>query len=149
MRSQTMVRVPKDYICFAICSLIVLLFFGMVVTCTVTARKVSIKGVRGTVTKDFSHVACELKKMKQDSKKRKGTYIRIRIWFGGTKQSCAVNTLKSHIGNMIIGVTEVSFRTIIPSSSTQSPTKCELLSLYGVLSYSVFLLINNYILMGV
>ena len=145
-----MVRVPKDYICFAICSLIVLLFFGIVaVTCTVKARKVSIKGVRGTVAKDFSHVACELKKMKQDSKKRTGTFIRIRIWFGGTKQSCAVNTLKSHIGNMIIGVTEVSFRTIIPSSSTQSPTKCELMSLYGVLSCSLFLLINNYILMGV
>ena len=41
-------------------------------------------------------------------KKRNGTYIRIRIWFGGTKQSCAVNTLKSHINNMCIGVTEVS-----------------------------------------
>merc|ERR1711971_453981 len=76
------------------------------VTCTVNARKVSIKGVRGTVAKDFSHVACELKKMKQDSKKRTGTYVRIRIWFGGTKQSCAVNTLKSHISNMIVGVTE-------------------------------------------
>ena len=110
-----MVRVPKDYICFAMCSLIVLLFFGIVaVTCTVNARKVSIKGVRGTVAKDFSHVACELKKMKQDSKKRTGTYVRIRIWFGGTKQSCAVNTLKSHISNMIVGVTEVSFRTNIP-----------------------------------
>ena len=106
-----MVRVPKDFICFAICSLISL-FFGMVaVTCTVKARKVSIKGARGTVVKDFSHVACELKKMQQTGKKRSGTYIRIRIWFGGTKQSCAVNTLKSHIGNMIIGVTEVSVRT--------------------------------------
>ena len=145
-----MVRVPKDYTCFVICSLIVLLFFGMVaVTCTVKARKVSIKGARGTVSKDFSHIACELKKMQQTGKKRSGTYIRIRIWFGGTKQSCAVNTLKSHISTMIIGVTEVSFQTFIPSSSTQSPTKCELMSLYGVLSCSLFLLINNYILMGV
>jgi large subunit ribosomal protein L9e len=72
----------------------------------VKARKISIKGARGTVSKDFSHVACELKKMQQKTKKRNGTFIRIRIWFGGTKQSCAVNTLKSHIGNMIIGVTE-------------------------------------------
>ena len=78
------------------------------VTCTVKARKVTIKGARGQVTKDFSHVACELKKMQQSTKKRTGTFIRIRIWFGGTKQSCAVNTLKSHIGNMITGVTEVS-----------------------------------------
>ena len=79
-----------------------------IVTCTVNARKVTIKGERGQVTKDFSHVACELKKMKQTSKKRDGTFVRIRIWFGGTKQSCAVNTLKSHINNMITGVTEVS-----------------------------------------
>merc|ERR1712024_178159 len=76
------------------------------VTATVSARKVTIKSKRGEVTKDFSHIACELKKMQQTGKKRSGTYIRIRIWFGGTKQSCAVNTLKSHIGNMIIGVTE-------------------------------------------
>ena len=66
------------------------------------------KGKRGSVSKDFSHLACELKKMKQDSAKRSGLFIRIRIWFGGTKQACAVNTLKSLIGNMIIGVTEVS-----------------------------------------
>ena len=78
------------------------------VTCKVNARKVTIKGKRGEVTKDFSHVACELKKMKQSTKKRNGTFIRIRIWFGGYKQSCAVNTLKSHITNMITGVTEVS-----------------------------------------
>merc|ERR1712087_219333 len=78
------------------------------VTATVNARKVTIKSKRGEVTKNFSHVACELKKMKQESKKRTGTFIRIRIWFGGYKQSCAVNTLKSHISNMIVGVTEVS-----------------------------------------
>ena len=102
------------------------------------ARKVTIKSKRGEVTKNFSHVACELKKMKQDSKKRSGTYIRIRIWFGGYKQSCAVNTLKSHISNMIIGVTEVSFQTFIPSSSTQSPTKCELnVVVWGSLLFSL------------
>ena len=82
--------------------------FFAIVTCTVNARKVTIKGERGQVTKDFSHVACELKKMNQTSKKRSGVFVRIRIWFGGTKQSCAVNTLKSHINNMITGVTEVS-----------------------------------------
>merc|ERR1712039_377176 len=72
------------------------------VTCTVNARKITIKGKRGSVTKDFSHVACELKKMKQDNKKRKGDFVRIRIWFGGYKQACAVNTLKSHISDKII-----------------------------------------------
>ena len=78
------------------------------VTVDVNARKVTVKGKRGSVSKDFSHIACELKKMKQNTSKRTGTYIRIRIWFGGVKQACAVNTLKSLIGNMISGVTEVS-----------------------------------------
>merc|ERR1712032_1141118 len=76
------------------------------VKCTVNARKVTISGKKGEVTKDFSHIACELKRMKQSTKKRNGTFIRIRIWFGGAKQACAVNTLKSSIGNMCIGVTE-------------------------------------------
>ena len=88
---------------------LIMFFYFAPVTCTVNARKVTIKGKRGEVTKDFSHVSCELKKMAQASKKRTGTFIRIRIWFGGYKQSCAVNTLKSHISNMIVGVTEVSF----------------------------------------
>ena len=97
--------------------LIFLRVFGFSVKCTVNARKVTIKGKRGEVKKDFSHVACELKQMKQSTKKRNGTFIRIRIWFGGYKQSCAVNTLKSHISNMIIGVTEVSAKNNQPRST--------------------------------
>merc|ERR1712045_589163 len=38
--------------------------------------------------------------------KRSGWHIRIRMWFGGYKQACSVNTLKSLIENMITGVTE-------------------------------------------
>ena len=74
-------------------------FVFSAVKCTVNARKVVISGKRGEVSKDYSHVACELKKMKQSTKKRNGTFIRIRIWFGGAKQACAVNTLKSSISN--------------------------------------------------
>ena len=40
--------------------------FFSTVTATVNARKVTIKSKRGEVTKNFSHVACELKKMKQE-----------------------------------------------------------------------------------
>merc|ERR1712060_379724 len=78
------------------------------VTVNTKAREVTVKGERGSVTKDFSHLAVELQKMKLDNKKRKGTFIRIRMWFGGYKQACSVNTLKSLIENMITGVTEVS-----------------------------------------
>jgi ribosomal protein L6P/L9E len=34
------------------------------------------------------------------------------MWQAGYKQACAVTTFKSHISNMMIGVTEVSIITI-------------------------------------
>ena len=50
----------------------------------------------------------ELKTMKQDTRKRKGLYLNIKMWFGGAKQSCSVSTLRSLIRNMISGVITVS-----------------------------------------
>jgi len=73
---------------------------------SIKARKVTVKGPRGQVNKDFSHLPCEIEKLEQGAKKKKGPHLRIRMWFGGYKQACAVNTLKSHINNMIVGVTE-------------------------------------------
>ena len=78
------------------------------VTVDVKARIVTVKGPRGEVKKNFSHLAVELQKMNLKEKKRSGIHIRIRMWFGGYKQACSVNTLKSLIENMIVGVTEVS-----------------------------------------
>ena len=78
------------------------------VTVDVKARIVTVKGPRGEVKKNFSHLAVELQKMNLKEKRRNGIHIRIRMWFGGYKQACSVNTLKSLIENMIIGVTEVS-----------------------------------------
>merc|ERR1712003_44924 len=64
-------------------------------------------GPRGEVKKDFSHLSVELQKMNiKNNSKRSGWHIRIRMWFGGYKQACSVNTLKSLIENMITGVTE-------------------------------------------
>ena len=57
----------------------------MLVTVTVNARKVTVKGKRGEVKKNFTHLAVELQKIKQNDNKRKGNYIRIRMWFGGYK----------------------------------------------------------------
>merc|ERR1712222_502 len=76
------------------------------VTVDVKARIVTVKGPRGEVKKNFSHLAVELQKMNLKEKKRSGIHIRIRMWFGGYKQACSVNTLKSLINNMITGVTE-------------------------------------------
>lgn len=91
-----------------------------IVTVNVKARIISVKGTRGTVTKNFSHLPCEIQKLVQKEKKRQGNFIRIRMWFGGYRQACSVNTLKKLINNMITGVTEVSTSLIKHSNSTSS-----------------------------
>lgn len=81
------------------------------IECHIKSRVVSVKGPKGEIKKDFSHIACELQTMKQATKTRKGTYIRIRMWFGTYKNSTSVNTLASLIKNMMTGCSEVSFTT--------------------------------------
>lgn len=76
-------------------------------TVTVKTRKVTVKGPKGEITKSFKHMPVELRIQKQDIKQRKGLYLNIKMWFGGSKQSCSVSTLKSLIRNMISGVINV------------------------------------------
>merc|ERR1711907_54484 len=73
---------------------------------TVRARKVTVKGPKGEVTKDFSHLACEIQLVTCNTKNLKGKHVRVRMWFGGYRQACATNTIKSLIINMLTGVTE-------------------------------------------
>ncbi len=67
-----------------------------------------VKGPKGEITKNFKHMPVEMKILKQSTKKRKGQFLNIKMWFGGSKQSCSVSTLKSLIRNMISGVINVS-----------------------------------------
>lgn len=78
-----------------------------VVKLSVKTRKVTVTGPKGEITKDFRHMPVEMLIKKQATKKRKGLYLNIKMWFGGLKQSCSVSTLKSLINNMITGVTQV------------------------------------------
>jgi ribosomal protein L6P/L9E len=78
---------------------------------------VKVKGPRGEITKSFKHMPVEMKLMKQQTKNRKGLYLNIKMWFGGSKQSCSVATLKSLIRNMINGTINVR-RYIIEVSGT-------------------------------
>jgi ribosomal protein L6P/L9E len=96
----------------------------VVVTVEIKTRRVKVKGPRGEITKSFRHMPCELSIVKQQTRTRKGQYVNVKMWFGGSKQSCSVSTLKSLIRNMITGVTKVSK------------------SIYSQLSY--FLLLYNY-----
>ena len=83
-------------------------FVITIVKISVKARKVTITGPRGKITKDFSHKSIDIRCMKMATAKQKGLYVRIQMWNGGYKQACAVTTFKSLISNCIIGVTEVS-----------------------------------------
>ena len=66
----------------------------------VKARKVIVKGPRGTLRRDFRHLAVDMRKV---GKKR----IVVEKWFGIRKELAAVRTVCSHIENMIKGVTKV------------------------------------------
>lgn len=75
-----------------------------------------VKGPRGEITKSFKHMPVEMSVQKQQTKKRKGQYLNIKMWFGGAKQSCSVSTLKSLIRNMINGTISVRRYTILLAS---------------------------------
>jgi len=63
------------------------------------ARKINISGVKGTLKKKFTHSLFEGKLNK------KSRNLKIRIWLGNKKQISRLNTITSHILNMIFGVT--------------------------------------------
>eukprot|EP00344_Euplotes_crassus_P000807 CAMPEP_0196999630 /NCGR_PEP_ID=MMETSP1380-20130617/4768_1 /TAXON_ID=5936 /ORGANISM="Euplotes crassus, Strain CT5" /LENGTH=188 /DNA_ID=CAMNT_0042416613 /DNA_START=16 /DNA_END=582 /DNA_ORIENTATION=- len=68
------------------------------VTGTVKNRSVILKGPRGSLTKDFSH-------MEVDISITKGV-IKVSKWFGSRKETAGVRTVCSHIKNLIVGVTK-------------------------------------------
>merc|ERR1739841_454549 len=65
---------------------------------SVKARAVTVKGARGTLTKEFKHLAVDI--YMPDAKT-----IKVEKWFGKKKQIAAVRTVCSHIKNMFKGLT--------------------------------------------
>ena len=86
-----------------------LCFLFNLVDVSVKARRVTVKGPKGNLVKNLSHLAIDIKVLKMATKKMTGTYVRVQMWNAGYKQACAVTTFRSLINNMIIGVTEVSY----------------------------------------
>jgi large subunit ribosomal protein L9e len=70
---------------------------------TINARVVTVKGERGTLTRSFKHLNCDLMIVGD------GKQVRLDLWFATRKQLACVRTMCSHINNMFIGVT-VGFR---------------------------------------
>jgi|TARA_B110000305_G_C19324818_1_gene580787 hypothetical protein len=103
----------------------------------VKARKVTVEGPKGTVTKDFTHIALDIKVLNMATAKQKGKHVRIQMWNGGYKQACAVTTIKSLINNMFIGVTEVSLLEYFGH---------ELLQKWSHAAFGVYFSFSNYFL---
>merc|ERR1711998_427915 len=59
-------------------------------------RIVTVEGPRGKLVKSFKHLQCELK-LNQKS-------VDIRVWFPNRKAVACVNTIKTHIHNMFVGL---------------------------------------------
>ena len=59
------------------------------------------KGKRGTLKKSFKHLSCEITKLNKSS-------VRVDIWFAKRKQLACLQTVCSHIKNLIKGVQYVS-----------------------------------------
>jgi len=113
----------------------------LIVKVAVKARKVTVTGPRGTITKDFSHNKVDIRVMNVVGKNKKGLYVRIQMWNGAYKQACTVTTFKSLISNMMIGVTEVSLPAKIFENTPMVLLVCFswtiLFSPNGILNYNM------------
>ena len=77
------------------------------VTVTSKARVLVVKGPKGTLTKSFKHIKAEIvvHEEKDEHTGEKQNVVRINIYMNTYKQGAILYTLRSHINNMIKGVT--------------------------------------------
>lgn len=66
------------------------------VSAKVNARVVTIRGPRGKLTRDFKHLAMDMRMVNRKK-------VLVEKWFGAKKEIAAVRTVCSHIDNMIKG----------------------------------------------
>mmetsp|Transcript_4980 Transcript_4980/g.12709 ORF Transcript_4980/g.12709 Transcript_4980/m.12709 type:complete len:194 (-) Transcript_4980:247-828(-) len=67
----------------------------------IKSKVVTVKGPRGTLTRDLSHLQVDLYKTEVDGK----STIKVDVWYGTSKRLAGTRTVVSHISNMILGVT--------------------------------------------
>ena len=71
------------------------------------ARVVVVKGPRGEVKKDLTHLPLDITVTKND----KGEdIVHVERWFTSGKAGASIQSACSHIENMIVGVTKVRLR---------------------------------------
>ena len=69
---------------------------------TCKSRHVTVKGTKGELVRDFSHLPLKLTAVKGKDGK---TSLKVELSMGNRKQVAAVRTVCSHVKNMIKGVT--------------------------------------------
>lgn len=69
---------------------------------TIKARLITVKGPRGTLTKNVRHVNMDIQVVKGKSSK-----VSLAVWQGGRKHVACLRTIRSLINNMVTGVTKV------------------------------------------
>jgi len=73
------------------------------VTVGIKARVIKVTGPRGSLTKNVRHIDMDIRTVKVGKNKTK---VILTVWQGGRKHVACLNTIKSLINNMIIGVTK-------------------------------------------
>ena len=69
---------------------------------SVKARRITVTGPRGTLTKNVQHIDMDIRVVKG-----KTTKVTLAVWQGGRKHVACLRTIRSLISNMVIGVTKV------------------------------------------
>lgn len=72
------------------------------VTVTIKNRKVTVKGPRGVLSRDLSHLRVNL----FTEKKGDASVVKVELWFGNRLGLATLRTVLTHIENMIVGVTK-------------------------------------------
>eukprot|EP00955_Chlamydomonas_euryale_P113761 366232-Chlamydomonas_euryale.AAC.3 len=72
------------------------------VTVEVKGRRVRVKGPRGTLSRDFKHTALDMFLKTEDGK----TKFIVESHFTKRKQLASLRTIKSHVQNLVLGVTK-------------------------------------------
>ena len=72
------------------------------VTIEIKSRLITVKGPRGTLTKNVRHIDMDIRIQKGKTDK-----VCLAVWQGGRKHVACLRTIKSLIVNMITGVTKV------------------------------------------
>ena len=65
--------------------LMFLIISSKIVSVKIKARTVTVKGKRGEITKNYKHLPVEMSVKKQNEKKRKGTFVHIKMHFANAK----------------------------------------------------------------